>query len=466
MSSSIVGKKIKVASVGLDSFFNDLKKEGANAVRIEWKPPAGGAPAALKALEELETEEVDQANSKAMAAIFSAEPKLVGMAIAKDVIPELKGMSLSHAGPPIRWERMSGPMKGAVIGAAIYEGWIKNETEINELINREQIRFMTDHDVSAVGPMAGVISPNMPVFIVQNETTGNRAYTNFNEGVGKVLRYGAYGKEVIDRLNWMKETLYPMLNESISKMGPLGLKPIMSQSLQMGDELHTRNVASTLLFIKEITPYMAGSGFTSSQLSQAISFMGGNNLFFLNIAMAAGKVTMDSASGINKSTIVTALTRNGTDFGIKISGLGKEWFTAPAPVPKTLFFPGFKEGDANPDIGDSAIMETNGFGAFSSAASPAVTQVVGSSVSEAIRVTRRMYEITAARDKSFPIPMLNFEGIPRGIDLRLVVETSISPTINTGVAHRLPGMGTVGFGIVDAPLGAFDKALQRFEQNV
>ncbi len=464
MNSSIIGKRVKVASVGLDSFFNDLKNEGADVVKVDWKPPAGGAPAALKVLEELEDEEVDQANSKAISAILSAEPKLVGMAIAKDVIPELNGMSLSHSGPPIKWERMSGPMKGAIIGAAIYEGWIKNESEINELINEEQIRFMSDHDVSAVGPMAGVISPNMPVYIVQNATAGNKAYSNFNEGVGKVLRYGAYGKEVIDRLNWMKETLYPMFKESISKMGPLSLKPIMSQSLQMGDELHTRNVASTLLFIKEIAPYMAGGGFTPSQISQAISFMGGNNLFFLNLAMAAGKVTMDAASGINKSTIITALTRNGTDFGIKVSGLGKEWFTAPAPVPKTLFFPGFKEGDANPDIGDSAIMETNGFGAFSSAASPAVTQVVGSSVSEAIRVTRRMYEITVARDKSFPIPVLNFEGIPRGIDLRLVIETSISPTINTGVAHRLPGMGTVGFGIVDAPLGAFDKALQRFGQ--
>ncbi len=464
MSSSIISKKIKVASVGLDSFFNDLKKEGANAVKVDWKPPAGGAPAALRVLEDLETEEVDAANSRAISEILSADPRLVGMAIARDVIPDLKGMALSHAGPPIEWERMSGPLKGAVIGAAIYEGWIKSENEIKELVNGGQIRFIADHDVSAVGPMAGVISPSMPVFIVRNERAGNVAYTNINEGVGKVLRYGAYGKEVIDRLNWMKETLYPLLNESIRRMGPLSLKPIMSQSLQMGDELHTRNVASTLLFIKEIAPHMVGSGFTASQISQAISFMGGNNLFFLNLAMAAGKATMDAASGISKSTIVTAMSRNGTDFGIKVSGLGKEWFTAPAPVPRTLFFPGFREGDANPDIGDSAIMETNGFGAFSSAASPAVTQVVGSSVSEAIRVTRRMYEITVARDKSFPIPVLNFEGIPRGIDLRLAIETSISPTINTGVAHRLPGIGTVGFGIVDAPLGAFDRALQRFGQ--
>ena len=462
MSSGILSRRIKVASVGLESFYDDLKKEGASAVKVDWKPPAGGAPAALRILEELETEEVEQANSKAIAKILEADPKLVGMALARDAIPELKGMVLSHAGPPIQWERMSGPLKGAVIGAAIYEGWIKDESEINELIKGQQIKFIPNHDISAVGPMAGVISPNMPVFIVRNEAAGNVAYTNLNEGVGKVLRYGAYGREVIDRLNWMKETLYPLLNDSIKATGPLSLKPIMSQSLQMGDELHTRNVASTLLFIKEVAPHMVGTGFTASQISQAISFMGGNNLFFLNLAMAAGKATMDAASGISNSTVVTAMSRNGTDFGIKVSGLGREWFTAPAPVPKTLFFPGFREGDANPDIGDSAIMETNGFGAFASAASPAVTQVIGSSVSEAIRVTRRMYEITLARDKSFPIPALNFEGIPRGIDLRLVVETSIAPTINTGVAHRLPGMGTVGFGIVEAPLAAFDRALQRF----
>ena len=464
--SEVLDKKIKVLNVGLESFYQDLLKEGANAVKVDWKPPGGGVPRLLKVLEALESEEVEEANQKAKEAFMSADPVLVDIKLAKDVIPGISEKRFGHAGPPISWDRMSGPLKGAVIGAAIYEGLAKDEEEVEEIVKAGGLDFVPNHDVGAVGPMAGVISPNMPVFIVKNSKGSNVAYTNFNEGVGKVLRYGAYSKEVIDRLNWMKEVLYPILKEALDNHGPVPLRPIMSQALQMGDELHTRNNASTLLFLGELGPYMEGKGFSRSEVSKSYEFIAKNQLFFLNLAMAAGKVMMDAASNIKNSTLVTVMSRNGTDFGIKVSGLGKEWFVGPAPVPKTLFFPGFKEGDANPDIGDSAIMETNGFGAFASAASPAVAQVVGASVSEAIRITRLMYEITMVRDKSFPIPYMNFDGVPRGIDLRLVVDTSLAPYINTGVAHRLPGMGTVGFGIVQAPMICFTKALERFGQEV
>ncbi len=464
--SEVLDKKIKVLNVGLESFYQDLLKEGANAVKVDWKPPGGGVPRLLKVLEALESEEVEEANQKAKEAFMSADPVLVDIKLAKDVIPGISEKRFGHAGPPISWDRMSGPLKGAVIGAAIYEGLAKDEEEVEEIVKAGSLDFVPNHDVGAVGPMAGVISPNMPVFIVKNSKGSNVAYTNFNEGVGKVLRYGAYSKEVIDRLNWMKEVLYPILKEALDNHGPVPLRPIMSQALQMGDELHTRNNASTLLFLGELGPYMEGKGFSRSEVSKSYEFIAKNQLFFLNLAMAAGKVMMDAASNIKNSTLVTVMSRNGTDFGIKVSGLGKEWFVGPAPVPKTLFFPGFKEGDANPDIGDSAIMETNGFGAFASAASPAVAQVVGASVSEAIRITRLMYEITMVRDKSFPIPYMNFDGVPRGIDLRLVVDTSLAPYINTGVAHRLPGMGTVGFGIVQAPMICFTKALERFGQEV
>lgn len=464
--SEVLDKKIKVLNVGLESFYQDLLKEGANAVKVDWKPPGGGVPRLLKVLEALESEEVEEANQKAKEAFMSADPVLVDIKLAKDVIPGISEKRFGHAGPPISWDRMSGPLKGAVIGAAIYEGLAKDEEEVEEIVKAGGLDFVPNHDVGAVGPMAGVISPNMPVFIVKNSKGNNVAYTNFNEGVGKVLRYGAYSKEVIDRLNWMKEVLYPILKEALDNHGPVPLRPIMSQALQMGDELHTRNNASTLLFLGELGPYMEGKGFSRSEVSKSYEFIVKNQLFFLNLAMAAGKVMMDAASNIKNSTLVTVMSRNGTDFGIKVSGLGKEWFVGPAPVPKTLFFPGFKEGDANPDIGDSAIMETNGFGAFASAASPAVAQVVGASVSEAIRITRLMYEITMVRDKSFPIPYMNFDGVPRGIDLRLVVDTSLAPYINTGVAHRLPGMGTVGFGIVQAPMICFTKALERFGQEV
>ncbi|MGC9144606.1 MAG: DUF1116 domain-containing protein [Nitrososphaeria archaeon] len=464
--SSIFEKKVKVLNVGLDSFYQDLIKEGADAVKVEWKPPGGGVPRLLKVLEALETEETEEANKKAIEAFTSADPVLVDIKLAKEVIPGINSRTFGHAGPPVSWERMSGPLRGAVIGAAIYEGLAKDEKEVEELVMSEKLGFVSNHDVSAVGPMAGVISENMPLFIVKNSKGTNVAYTNFNEGVGKVLRYGAYSKEVIDRLKWMKEVLFPILKEALKSHGPLPLRPIMSQALQMGDELHTRNNASTLLFLGEIGPYIEGNGFARSEVSKSYEFIAKNQLFFLNLAMAAGKVMMDSASNIKGSTLVTVLSRNGTDFGIKVSGLGKEWFVAPAPVPKTLFFPGFKEGDANPDIGDSAIMETNGFGAFASAASPAVAQVTGASVSEALRITRLMYEITMIKDKSFPIPYMNFEGVPRGIDLRLILDTSTAPYINTGVAHKLAGMGTVGFGIVQAPMLCFTKALERYGEVI
>ncbi len=457
---SLLKEKPKVLNVGLESFYNDLKAEGADALSIDWSPPGGGVPELVKALERLEGDEYEEANAKAIEAFTSSDPELISMKLAKEAVPALNGMALAHAGPPIEWERMSGPLKGAVIGAIIYEGWANNESEAISLVRSGKVKFMPNHDVGMVGPMAGVISPTMPVFEVADRVHGVEVYTNVNEGVGKVLRYGAYGSEVIHRLNWIRDSLYPALKEAIALHGPVKLKPIMSQALQMGDELHTRNNASTLLFLGEIGPYVKIGGMPQTQYSEIIQFIAKNQLFFLNLSMAAGKAMMDPANGIKNSTVVTTLSRNGTDFGIKVSGLGKKWFTAPAPVPKTLFFPGFKEGDANPDIGDSAIMETNGFGAFASAASPAVAQVVGSSASEAIRITKLMYEITLVKDKSFPIPYVNFEGVPRGIDVRLVVSTSIAPYINTGVAHRLPGIGTVGFGLVQAPMECFINAIK------
>jgi hypothetical protein len=311
--------------------------------------------------------------------------------------------------------------------------------------------------------MAGVISPSMPVFVV--ECDGKRYFSNMNEGLGKVLRYGAYGNETIERLRWMEKVLGPVLKEAIKLSGPIDLKAIMAQALHMGDELHCRNVASSLLFLKHLGPFIVQTGFDERDKAEVLRFMGENFLFFLNPAMAAAKAMMDAGHRLKHSTVVTVLARNGTDFGIKVSGLGDEWFTAPAPVPKTLFFPGFKEEDANPDIGDSAIMETAGFGGLASATAPAVVQVVGGSAAAAVEYTKEMAEICLVKDRSFSIPFLNFEGIPRCIDLRKVVDTGILPFINTGVAHRKPGYGTVGFGVLRAPMECFTKALRAFVER-
>lgn len=453
-------KELNVVNVGLRSFYEDLQNQKANVVHVDWRPPAGGDPELVRLLAKLERPEVDEANRKAVERILAAKPTLVGIKTAKEVIPGMTDRTILHSGPPIEWNRMCGPTKGAVWGALIYEGLAKDQEEADKLAASGKIKFAPCHDHDSVGPMAGIISPSMPVFIIENKEHANHAYSNFNEGLGKVLRYGAYGDEVITRLKWMEQTLAPTLAEALKLSGPIDLKAIMSQALQMGDELHTRNVASSLLLLKQMAQYIGQTGFDKKDVADVMKFMGDNFLFFLNPAMASCKAMMDAGHGIKHSTVVTTLARNGTDFGIRVSGLPGKWFTAPAEVPKILFFPGFKEEDANPDIGDSAIMETAGFGGFASAASPAVVQVVGGSPDAAADYTREMWEICLAKDKSFSIPFMNFEGVPRCVDLRKVIDTGILPFINTGVAHKKPGFGTVGFGVLRAPMECFTKALR------
>jgi len=408
---------------------------------------------------------IEEANEKAIKEIIEAKPMGTGVKKAKDVIPGMTERTILHAGPPIKWERMSGPTRGAIIGASIFEGWADNEEGAVKLAESGKIKFAPCHDHDAVGPMAGIISPSMSVYIVENQVHGNKAYCNFNEGLGKVLRYGAYSKEVIERLNWMEKDMAPLLAEAFKRSGPIDLKEIISKALHMGDECHCRNVATSHIFLKIMAPHMVETGFDKETISKVMRFMGTNELTFLQLLMAACKAMADAGHGIEYSTIVTALTRNGTDFGIRVSGLPGQWFTAPAPTPKTLFFPGFKEGDEGRDIGDSAIAETMGLGGFASANSPAVVQVVGGTPQTAADYSREMREITVAEHPSFTMPFMNFRGVPIGIDLRKVIETGILPLINTGVAHKDAGVGGVGFGLVRAPMECFKKALKAFAEK-
>jgi hypothetical protein len=128
-------------------------------------------------------------------------------------------------------------------------------------------------------------------------------------------------------------------------------------------------------------------------------------------------------------------------------------------MPVGLFFPGFRQEDANPDLGDSAICETAGFGGSSLAASPALVQLVGGTVSEAIAYSRQMHDITVARNPGLSLPALDFAGAPCGIDIRKVVDTGIRPVLTTGIAHRQAGVGQIGAGIVRAPMTCFTQAV-------
>jgi hypothetical protein len=414
-------------------------------------------------------DEIERANTEAVNRMMDSDPVWVDIAPAREKIQGMTKKTLLHAGPPVSWEDASGPMKGAVIGAVIYEGWAEDEKAAAKLASSGEVELDCDHHRNAVGPMAGVISPSMPVFELTDRKFGTKTYSNMNEGIGKVLRYGAFSKEVLDRLHWMADTVAPVFKatakEMVKDVGGLSIKPMIAQALTMGDDCHNRYVATTSLFAKQIAPYMVRTGFDPKTLSEVNRFIDANNFTMLNIGMAAGKAMTLAGHNLEYSTIVTVLSRNGTDAGIWVSSLGNRWFIAKAPIPKGLWFPGFKDSDANPDIGDSAITETAGFGGFAMAAAPAIVSWVGGSVQSALDVTNRMYEITQAEHRHFQIPFLNFRGTPVGVDIRKVLKTGIAPMINTGVAHKEAGIGQIGAGTVTFPMQAFKSAFEAYVEK-
>ena len=405
---------------------------------------------------------IDNANAAAVKRMIEARPVLTGLGRALDLIPGMHDNLLLHAGPPIDWENASGPLRGALIGALIFEGRAQDEEEARRLIESGEVSLSPCHHHNAVGPMAGVISPSMAVYLVENLTHGNRAYSNLNEGYGKVLRYGAYSEEVQERLRWMHEVMTPILAAAIEASGGVDIRALLAEALHMGDEGHNRNKAGSLLYTKQLAPLIVEAAADSATAAAVIQALGDNALSVLNPVMAACKAMADAAHEVEGSTIVTTMARNGTEFGIRVSGLGGRWFTAPCPQPVGLYFPGFSAEDGNPDIGDSTITETAGLGAFAMAAAPAIVTFVSGTPQDALNATLEMYEITASEHTSFTIPQLDFRGTPVGIDLRAVVETGITPRVNTGIAHKEAGVGQIGAGLVRPPLALFTEALVTF----
>ncbi|MEZ4728343.1 MAG: DUF1116 domain-containing protein [Caldilineaceae bacterium] len=409
--------------------------------------------------------DIDSANTTAVTHMMEARPVLVGLGKALDVIPGMRPNLILHAGPPISWERMSGPLKGAILGALLFEGKAKTAEEAEALALSGEIDFEPCHHHAAVGPMAGVTSASMAVYIVENQTHGNRAFSNLNEGYGKVLRYGAYQEDVQARLRWMNTTLAAVLKDALEASGGMDIRALLAEALHMGDEGHNRNKAGSILYTKNLAPLIAKVAPNGDVAAEVLKFLGDNALSVLNPVMAACKAMCDAAHGIEGSTIVSTMARNGTDFGIRVSGLGDRWFTAPSQVPDGLYFPGFSAADANPDIGDSTITETAGIGGFAMAAAPAIVTFVSGKPSDAINATMEMYEITFAEHKTFTIPALDFRGTPTGVDLRKVVEVGITPRINTGIAHKNAGVGQVGAGLVRPPMQIFEEALVAFAEQ-
>ncbi len=409
--------------------------------------------------------DIEKANQISVDNMMEARPILTGVETARDDIPGMKQNLLLHAGPPIEGERMSGPMRGAVIGGILFEGLAKNEKEAIAMVEKGEVEFDPCHHHETVGPMAGVTTASMKVYVLENVTHGNKAYSNLNEGYGKVLRYGAYSKEVLKKLNWMNDILGPALAEALANSGGIDIRALLAESLHMGDEGHNRNKAGSILYTTKLAPLIAEVVDDKATAAEIIKFLGENALSVLNPVMAACKVMADAAHGVEGSTIMTVRARNGTELGIRVSGLGDQWFTGPVGQPDGLYFPGFTADDASGDIGDSTITETAGIGAFAMATAPAIVTFISGTPQDAINATLEMYEITTAEHTAFTIPSLDFRGTPVGVDIRKVVELGITPRINTGIAHKDPGVGQVGAVLVRPPMSVFEDALVAYAEK-
>ncbi len=459
---SLFQQKLKVINVGLQGFANNIVASGGEVSHLSWAPPAGADAALGWTLANLVADpRVEAANRTAYDRYLAAQPRLVDLVLARDAIAGLAAgeRRILHSGPPIAWDHMCGPQQGAITGAILYEGWANSLETAEKLAASGGVALEPCHHHKAVGPMAGIISPSMPVWVVENTAAGNRTYCNLNEGLGKVLRFGANDSAVLDRLRWLGTEFFTTMQAAVRGLEDANLKPLMAQALHMGDELHNRNAAASALLFKRLTLSLLKSKVDSGAIQRALAFIAGNDHYFLNISMAACKSMSDAAHGVPGSSLVTVMARNGVNFGLRLSGTGDQWFQAPANPVDGLYFPGYTVEDAAADLGDSAITETNGLGGFSMAASPAIVQFVGGTPADATANSRRMLSITLGSNPAFTLPALNFGGAPAGIDARLVADSGVLPIINTGIAHKKAGVGQIGAGITTAPMDCFNDAL-------
>jgi hypothetical protein len=463
-SGELLAGEPVLVTAGADLFAAALTAQAVPFQSVNWQPPPDASTVDLRKV--AADPRRAAANLLAVSRMLAAGATLVDVRPAAEVVG-LRPGQFCHAGPPIDWDRASGPLRGALIGAMLFEGLAADPGQAERrLAVGDGIELVPCHALGGVGPMAGLVSPSMWVYELRDEVHGNTSWCTLNEGLGAVLRYGAYGPAVIDRLRWMAAVLGPALRAAVRAHGPVDITAIVAQMLHMGDEGHNRNRAGTLMFLRELLPDLVNSGLPSTDIAEVTRFVGGNDHFFLNLVMPAGKLQNRAAAGIPGATLVTTMARNGTDFGIQVSGTGDAWFTGPAAVPVGLFLGDYGPDDANPDIGDSAITETSGLGGFAMAGAPAIVRFVGGTVADALRTTQEMYEITVAENPAYTLPVLDFRGSPTGIDVTRVVRTGVLPQINTGIAGRVAGTGQVGAGLVNPPMECFTAALSALAARV
>jgi hypothetical protein len=456
-----------VITVGAPTLDEAVAAQGVPTVPVEWRPPPAGSAAAVA--EVTADARLAQANRTAIDRMAAVRPRLVDVGTASELVG-IGPHQLLHAGPPVDWGAASGPLRGAITGACLYEGWADTPEAAEQLAASGGVELSPCHDHASVGPMAGIVSPSMPMWVLDG---GDRrtSHSTLNEGLGRVLRYGAFGDAVTERLRWMERVLGPILASGLRRRGPIDVGALIASMVAMGDEGHNRNRAGTSLLVRALAPDLVRTveggeaGNRAGDVADVLAFIDGNDHFLLNVVMGAAKLVADAGAGVLGSSVVVAMARNGTDFGIRVAGTGGRWFTAPAAVPDGLYLGGFGPDDANPDIGDSAITETVGLGGFAMAGAPAIVQLVGGDVGDALGWTELMYEVTLAEHPTWTLPALGFRGVPFGIDVLRVVRTGVVPIINTGIAGRVAGTGQVGAGLVRPPLECFTAALAALAES-
>lgn len=471
MTNTLFETELNVINVGIEQFSEDIKKQGGKSIQLDWSPAGYGNPEVIKALKVIEKpenlEKIEAANRKVFEIITGSNIVLTGYGKAIDTIPGMTKETILHAGPPIKWEYMSPPLKGAIQGAVVFEGLAKDLDEALEVIKAEKITFSPCHHHNTVGSMTGVTSASMYVYIVENNTEGNVAYTNLSEQMSKILRMGSNDQSVIDRLNWMRDVLGPMLQQAMElKPDGIDLRLLVSQALHMGDELHNRNIAGTTLLTQELTPYIYQTDFTIEQQKEVFDFVLSSDYFSGPKWMAFAKAALDAAVGVKYSSIVTTMARNGTEFGIRVGSLeGDPWFTGPAQKVQGPLFGGYTEEDAGLDVGDSAITETFGLGGFALAAAPAIVSIIGGTVKDSLRISKKMQTITTDSNPNITMPALNFAGLSTGIDIIKVIQTNTLPLITTAITHKEAGIGMIDAGTVNPPMEVFQKAIIEFSKT-
>jgi hypothetical protein len=453
-------EQARVVNVGLSLFGDAVREQGAPAVDVDWRIPAGGRPDLVAMLQRLYgpyADRIDAANQEALRRINEGMPMLTSIAPARDVVSGVESRMVLHCGNALPWQEFCDPLRRSVRAAVIAEGWASSPDEAEQLVARGSVRLEPANDHDAVIPMASAIGPSTPVLVVDNEPGGRRAFSSLNQGSGQVAWFGVETQEAVDRLAWLRDVAADVLAATLRSSGPVDVFSLVSQGLQMGDDVHMRTQATTNLLLRHWLPHLVSVD--SPHVRSVAQFLSSNHLFFLNLAMAGAKSVADWVGEVGDSSIVCCMTRNGTTFGIRVSALAGRWFTTPAPpVSEGLYYPGYGPETSAPDIGDSAVLELVGLGGAAAAASPAVAGFMGGSMQDAINTTLTMDRICAGQSTRFKLPMLDFRGTPIAVDVRRVVELDITPAINTGILHVSAGTGQVGAGVAHAPIQCFQEA--------